>query len=154
VLHLCIIRKLPVMSWIQQELERKRKENAAKAASLSEESSHRKIVVNGLPWTWKHLVDAVVSDIESFNSLSDKKVEARVSSSRVDVHWLGKAAPLLSITLDQEKFAIVYTLPSSAPQKMKIVFNDYSDPYLWADGEGQLTFEKASELLLRPVLFP
>jgi hypothetical protein len=142
------------MSWIQQELERKRKENAAKAASVSEESSHRKIVVNGLPWAWKHLLDAVVSDIESFNSLSDKKAEARVSSSQVDVHWLGKAAPLLSITLDQEKFAVAYALPSEPAQKLKIVFNDYSDPYLWKEGEGQLTFEKASELLLKPVLFP
>ena len=142
------------MSWIQQELERRRKENAARAASVSEESSHRNIVVNGLPWTWKHLVDAIVSDIENFNSVSDRKAEARVSPFQVDVHWLGKAAPLLSITLDQEKFAVVYALPSEPPQKLKIVFNDYSDPYLWKEAEGQLTFERASELLLKPVLFP
>jgi len=142
------------MSWIEQELERKRKQDAARAASLSEESSHRKIVVNGLPWAWKHLVDAMVSDIESFNSLSEKKAEARVSASQVDLHWLGKAAPLLTITLDADKFAVLYALPSEPSQKLKIVFNDYSDPYLWKEGEGQLTFEKASELLLKPVLFP
>ena len=142
------------MSWIEQELERRRKENAARAASLAEESSHRNIVMNGLPWAWQHLVDAIVSDIESFNSLSDRKVEARVTGSQVDVHWLGKAAPLLSIKPDAERFAILCMQPSEEPRKLKVVLNDYSDPYLWTEGEGQLTFEKASELLLRPVLFP
>src|SRR5271165_5606149 len=39
------------------------------------------------------------------------------------------------------------------PKKLKVVLNDYSDPYLWSEGEGQLTFERASELLLKPILF-
>ena len=142
------------MSWIEEELERRRKEKAARAASLSEESSHRNIVVNGVPWAWKHLVDAVVSDIEKFNSLSARKAEARVSASEVDVRWLGKAAPLLAIKPDPEKFAIVYIQPPEDPKKLKVVLNDYSDPYLWSEGEGQLTFEQASELLLKPILFP
>ena len=110
--------------------------------------------MNGLPWAWQHLVDAIVSDIESFNSLSDRKVEARVTGSQVDVHWLGKAAPLLSIKPDAERFAIMCIQPSEEPRKLKVVLNDYSDPYLWTEGEGQLTFAKASELVLRPVLFP
>ena len=142
------------MNWIDEELERRRKEEAARAASLSEESSRRNIVVNGLPWAWNHLVDAIVSDIEKFNALSDRHAEARVSASQVDVHWLGKAAPLLTIKPDAEKFAIVYIQPPEDPKKLKVVLNDYSDPYLWAEGEGQLTFEQASELLLKPVLFP
>jgi hypothetical protein len=142
------------MSWIDEELERRRKENAARAASLSEESSHRDIVSKGLPWAWKRLLDAIVSDIEKFNSLSDRKAEARVLASEVDVHWLGKAAPLLTIKPDPEKFAIVYIQPPEDPKKLKVVLNDYSDPYLWAEGEGQLTFERASELLLKPILFP
>ena len=110
--------------------------------------------MNGLPWAWKHLLDAIVSDIEKFNSLSDRKAEARVSASEVDVHWLGKAAPLLTIRPDAEKFAIVCIQPPEDPKKLKVVLNDYSDPYLWSEGEGQLTFERASELLLKPILFP
>lgn len=143
-----------MMSWIEQELDRRRKENAARTASLSAEASHRNVVVNGLPWAWKHLVDAIVSDIENYNSLSDRKAEARVSAAQVDVHWLGKAAPLLTIKPDADRFAIICIQPSEEPRKMKVVLNDYSDPYLWTEGEGQLTFAKASELLLRPVLFP
>ena len=142
------------MSWIEQELERRRKEDAARAASQSQEANRNHNVVKGLPWVWSHLVDAMVADIEKFNSLSSRKAEARVSASQVDIHWMGKAAPLLTITLDQERFAMVYTLPSESLQKLKIVFNDYSDPYLWKEGEGRLTFEGASELLLKPVLFP
>jgi hypothetical protein len=142
------------MSWIDEELERRRKEDDARVASLSEESSHRDIVVNGMPWAWQHLLNAVISDIEKFNSLSDRKAEARVSASEVEVHWLGKAASLLTIKPDPEKFSIVYIDPAEGPKKLKVVLNDYSDPYLWAEGEGQLTFEGASELLLKPVLFP
>jgi len=79
-------------------------------------SSHRDIVSKGLPWAWKRLLDAIVSDIEKFNSLSDRKAEARVSASEVDVHWLGKAALLLTIKPDAEKFAMVYIQPRKIPR--------------------------------------
>jgi hypothetical protein len=150
----CIIPSLSAMNWIDEELERRRKEEAARAASFSEELRHSDRVSNGLPWAWKRLLDTIVSDIEKFNSLSNRKAEARVSATEVDVHWHGKAAPLLTIRPDPEKFAIVYLQPPQDPKKLKVVLNEYSDPYLWAEGEGQLTFEQASKLLLKPVLFP
>jgi hypothetical protein len=142
------------MSWIDEELERRRKENEARASSLSAEASHLNVVLNGLPWAWKHLVDALESDVEKFNSVSDKKASIRIQPSQVDVFWLGKPGPLLTIQLDPKKFAISYTLPSEPAKKIKVVLNDYSDPYLWAEEEGRMSFERASEFLLKPVLFP
>jgi hypothetical protein len=142
------------VSWINKEFERRHKEDAARRASLTEESTHREVILTGLPLAWKRLVDALVADLEAFNSQSEKKANPRVTGSQVDVLWLGKKGPLLTIQLDAEKFFIVYTYPSEAPKKLKIVLNDYSDPYLWGEQEGRMTFERASELLLKPVLFP
>jgi hypothetical protein len=142
------------MSWIDEELERRRKEEKAQQASLAKEVSRQDVVLKDLPWAWKHLVDALIQDVEKFNLLSDKKATTRVLPSKIDVFWRDKPGLLLTAELDSKKLAIVYTLPSETPRKIRVVLNDYSDPYLWMEEEGQVTFERASELLLKPVFFP
>lgn len=149
-----IMRKIFNMSWIDEELERRRKEDVVRESSLAKEVHRQDVVLDGVPWAWKHLVDALVLDVEKFNVVSNRKATTRVLPSKIDVFWRGKPGPLLTVELDSKKLAIVYTLPSESPKKIRVVLNDYSDPYLWVEEEGQVTFERASELLLKPALFP
>jgi len=141
------------MSWIDDEVARRNKENAERAKAVSEETKRREASENALSSAWKQLIAALQGSVERFNAQSQRKAAVRVTGPELSVHWQGKG-PLLNIRLDREKYAIVYTYLSEAPCKFKVVLNDHSDPSLWMEGRGQLSFEAAAEFLLKPVLFP
>jgi hypothetical protein len=142
------------MNWINKEFERRQREHAAINTSVVEQSGQNQLLSKGVPLAWKRLVDMMVADLEAFNSHSDIKASQRIHEGNMDVHWQGKKGPLLTLSLDPAKASIVYSRPSEPPKKLKIEMNDSNEPYLWTEGEGRMTFERASELLLKPALFP
>ena len=141
------------MGWIEEEFERRRKQKAATRASVADETNRRESFMKILPMAWKRLVDAIVADLEKFNSVSDRKATPKVGESQLEVHY-GKAGPLLLIKLDPEKYYVTCSRPNEPLRKIKILLREGGEPYLWDESHGDLSFERASEVLLKPVLFP
>ncbi len=139
------------MSWIKEQLKRQQEEKSRAAPPTDVDRNG--VFLRNLPLAWKRLVDTMSSDIATYNAQSERQAVTRVTDSQIDIR-VGKTGAMLVVNFDPEKYQISCSLPGESVKKFKFMMDPDGEYYMWGEGEGQITFERVSEVLLTPLLFP
>ena len=152
------------MSWIDEEFAKREKAEEEQKKKLAEQAARERAVSTVVVPAWQRLVTVIRADVDRFNKHSLRKMWTRVTDDALQVQWDGEVDFLLELELDAAKNRIVYSAPAQPPHEWKTHTGSLSirerngDPALYAGtnpsaNEQPLTYEAASEMILRPILF-
>jgi len=152
------------MSWIDEEFAKREKAEEERKKRQTDAVARQQAVSDIVLPAWQRLVTAIRADVERFNKHSIKKLWTRVTDDSLQVQWDGEIDFLLELELDSPKSRIVYSAPARPPQEWKTHTGSLSvrakdgGPVLFTGAtpgaaDQALSYEAASELILRPILF-
>lgn len=152
------------MSWIDEEFAKREKVEEERKKRMAEDAARERTVSTIVIPAWQRLVTVLRADVERFNKHSLKKMWTRVTDDALQVQWDGEVDFLLELELDAPKHRIVFSAPPRPPHEWKThtgslaIREKKGAPVLYSGtnpgaNDPPLSYEEASEMILRPVLF-
>lgn len=152
------------MSWIDEEFAKREKAAEDEKRKLAEQAARERTVSGVVAPAWQRLVTVIRTDVDRFNKHSLKKMWTRVTDEALQAQWDGEVDFLLELELDAAKNRIVYSAPAHPPHEWKThtgslaIREKNGAPALYngtnpSPTEQPLSYEGASEMILRPILF-